>query len=128
MKQKNYSEANYRNGVFWYKDDCDTLLIYPFGCVDSDEGIAKSRNTYNHEKLWNDINPDYAHSYNYYPRGRVHFDKSGTPTIYANPNITLKVIEQVKDFFDIKESDKCTIKYDYSNHYKCHLDKEECNE
>jgi len=111
------------NGIFWYIDDEEQLLSYPFGSIDSIDGVAKSGNTYNHKRLWNDIRPKGSkYPYNYYPRGRVDWDKLNRPTIYLNPNIPEQAISQVKKEFGIRPSDECKIQYDYSNHYKCHLD------
>lgn len=109
------------NGIFWYLDDQDKLLSYPFGSVDSFAGIAKSGNTYNHKKLWEDLHIS-KKPYNYYPRGRVDWDNQGRATIYLNPNIQEDVISRIKSDFGIRFSDDCRIEYDYSNHYKCHLD------
>lgn len=56
-------------GVFWIIDD--ELLSFPFTDGFS-EGVAKSGNTYNHKRLWNEIKPHGCNKpYNYYPRGRV---------------------------------------------------------
>lgn len=109
------------NGIFWYLDDSGQLLSYPFGSVNSLEGVAKSGDTYNHKKFWNELKPCNK-SYNYYPRGRVDWDRLGRATIYLNPNIDESVINQVKIDFGIRPSDECKIQYDYSDHYKSHLD------
>lgn len=110
------------NGIFWYIDDTDELLSYPFGSVSTVAGIAKSGDTYNHKRLWPEIKPNNK-SYNYYPRGRVDWDNQGRATIYLNPNITDDhIINQIKSEFGIRHSDECKIEYDYSNHYRCHLD------
>ena len=64
------------NGNLMYYD-CD---VYGDKCIISNdsirdefsEGVAKSGNTYNHKKLWNEIKPRGCNKpYNYYPRGRV---------------------------------------------------------
>lgn len=110
-------------GIFWVIDDQDMLLSYPFGSIDSLSGIAKSGDTYNHKRLWEDIKPMNSRKpFDYYPRGRVDWDKQGRPTIYLNPNIDEDYIRQIKLDFGIRPSDDCRIQYDYSNHYKCHLD------
>lgn len=110
------------NGVFWYIDDQDKLLSYPFGSIDTVSGIAKSGDTYNHKRLWAEIRPN-KRPYNYYPRGRVDWDNQGRATIYLNPNITDdSIINQIRVDFGIRPSDECRIEYDYSNHYKSHLD------
>lgn len=109
------------NGIFWYFDDKDKLFSYPFGSVDSTSGIAKSGDTYNHKRLWSDLKISNK-PYNYYPRGRVDWDRLGRATIYLNPNIGEDVIKEIKLDFGIRPSDECKIEYDYSNHYKCHLD------
>ena len=111
------------NGIFWYIDDREELLSYPFGSVSSINGIAKSGNTYNHKRFWNEIKPNGSKkSYNYYPRGRVDWDGQGRATIFVNPNIDESVLNEVKLDFGIRPSDECKIQYDYSDHYKCHLD------
>ena len=110
------------NGIFWYIDDEDELLCYPFGSA-GNIGLAKSGDTYNHKKFWKELTPKGCRRpYNYYPRGRVDWDRLGRPTIYINPNINEEVINQIKSDFGIRPSDECKIQYDYSNHYKCHLD------
>lgn len=110
------------NGVFWYIDDQDKLLSYPFGSVDTVSGIAKSGDTYNHKRLWAEIRPN-KKPYNYYPRGRVDWDNQGKATIYLNPNIADdSIINQIRVDFGIRPSNECRIEYDYSNHYKSHLD------
>ena len=111
------------NGIFWYIDDRKELLSYPFGSVSSINGIAKSGTTYNHKRFWNEIKPNGSKkSYNYYPRGRVDWDDQGRATIFVNPNIDEGVLNEVKLAFGIRPLDVCRIQYDYSEHYKCHLD------
>lgn len=108
-------------GVFWIIED--ELFSYPFGSVDSFNGIAKSGDTYNHKRLWNELRPNSSNKpYNYYPRGRVDWDKQGRATIYMNPNISEEWISDIKVEFGILPSDECSIQYDYSDHYKCYLD------
>lgn len=111
------------NGIFWILDDRDELLAYPFGSVYSPDGIAKSGNTYNHKKLWNDLRPAKGNkTFNYYPRGRVDWDSQNRATIYMNPNIDESWTGEIKQQFGILPSDEVKIMYDYSDHYKCHLD------
>ena len=111
------------NGIFWIIDDENKLLAYPFGSVDSFEGIAKSGTTYNHKRLWNELKPRGSKlAFNYYPRGRVDWDNKGRPVIYMNPNIDDSWLPSIKQEFGIRPSDNCKIQYDYSEHYKCHLD------
>lgn len=122
MKRYVKSAKESVNGIFWYIDDEDELLCYPFGS-EGDIGLAKSGNTYNHKKLWNELKPKgSSRPCNYYPRGRVDWDSRGRATIYLNPNIPEEVINQIKSDFGIRPLDECKIQYDYSNHYKCHLD------
>lgn len=123
MKRKIVATKESTNGIFWYIDDIGELLSYPFGSVFSPSGIAKSGDTYNHKKFWNDLKPcGSKYTYNYYPRGRVDWDRLGRATIYANPNVDEDVLNQVKQDFGIRPSDECRIQFDYSEHYKCHLD------
>lgn len=123
MKRYIAAAKESENGIFWYIDDTEELLSYPFGSVNCPNGIAKSGTTYNHKKFWSDLKPKGSkYTYNYYPRGRVDWDSQGRAIIYLNPNIPEEVINQIKSDFGIRPSDECKIQYDYSNHYKCHLD------
>lgn len=119
MKRYIAAAKESNNGVFWIVDD--ELLSYPFGSVNSVYGIAKSGDTYNHKRLWNELNIS-KKAYNYYPRGRVDWDSQNRATIYLNPNIDDSYIASIKQEFGIRPSDECRIEYDYSNHYKCYLD------
>lgn len=105
-------------GVFWIIND--ELLAFPF-TDEYSEGIAKSGNTYNHKKLWNEIKPKGCNKpYNYYPRGRVEISNKGKPIIYMNPNVDDSFIPLIRTEFGLRES--LTIRYDNSQHYKCYLD------
>ena len=105
-------------GVFWILDD--RLLAFPFYEGDA-IGVAKSGNTYNHKKLWNDVKPRGCNkSFNYHPRGRVDFDGKHRPVVYMNPNIDDSWIPDIKHEFGLREDP--IVRYDYSEHYKCYLD------
>ena len=104
-------------GVFWIVDN--KLLAFPF--INDSYGVSKSGLTYNHEKLWKELKVGKNIPYNYYPRGRVDFNGSGKPIIWMNPNIDEDgFISQIKTEFGLRENPK--INYDFSDHYKCHLD------
>lgn len=105
-------------GVFWVINE--ELLSFPF-IETSFDGVAKSGNTYNHKKLWPDVKPHGCNKpYNYYPRGRVDITNKGKPVIYMNPNIDDSIIQQIRSDFGLRTEP--TIRYDYSDHYKCYLD------
>lgn len=90
MKLYIKSSKEMSRGVFWIIGD--KLLAFPF-MEDSLEGVAKSGNTYNHKKLWDDIKPRGCNKpYNYYTRGRVDISNKGKPIIYMNPNIAEEFI------------------------------------
>lgn len=107
-------------GIFWVVND--ELVAFPFGTVNSVNGIAKSGNTYNHKRLWNDLCLDNKHPYNYYPRGRVVIDNKGNAVIYMNQNVDMKYIEEIRQIFGIIYQPK--IRIDNSKHYKCYLDED----
>lgn len=108
-----------KQGVFWVIDN--NLLAIPFDKSKYPYGIAKSGDTYNHEKLWKYVKPQNCNEpYNYYPRGRVVKGTKSKAIIYMNPNITNEFIPSIKEIFEIKEEP--IIKLDYSKHYKCFLD------
>lgn len=105
-------------GVFWVIDD--KLYAFPF-VENSNIGVAKSGTTYNHKKLWDDVKPHRCNKpFDYYPRGRVEFTSKGQPIIYMNPNIDESFVSQIKTEFGLRTEP--VIRYDNSNHYKCHLD------
>lgn len=105
-------------GVFWIIDG--ELLAFPF-MEDFTSGIAKSGNTYNHRLLWDDVKPAGCNKpFNYYPRGRVDISNRGKPIVYMNPNIEESLLSDIMVEFGLRE--KPTVRYDYSDHYKCYLD------
>lgn len=105
-------------GVFWLIDD--EIVAFPF-IDDSTIGVAKSGVTYNHKLLWEDVKPKGCKKpYNYYPRGRVDFTNKGQPVVYMNPNIDEDYISDIKVNFGLRSEP--VIRYDSSQHYKCHLD------
>jgi hypothetical protein len=103
-------------GVFWLIDD--ELFCFPF--YNDTQGVSKSGLTYNHKRLWNELNLSKTLPYNYYPRGRVDFSNKGKPIVYMNSNIDTKYISQIKTEFGL--CDEPRIFYDNSEHYKCYLD------
>ena len=119
MKMHSKSNATKMSrGVFWIIND--EFLAFPF-TDEYSEGIAKSGNTYNHKKLWNEIKPKGCNKpYNYYPRGRVEISNKGKPIIYMDPNVDDSFIPLIRTEFGLRESP--TIRYDTSQHYKCYLD------
>ena len=106
-----------KRGVFWIIDN--KLLAFPFDET-ATEGIAKSGNTFNHKSLWDSIRPCNK-PFDYYPRGRVDYNPKGFAIIYMNPNVEYKYIAEIKVAFGIIS--ESVIRYDYSEHYKCYLDK-----
>lgn len=115
--QLNSMSKEEARGVFWIVND--KLLAYPF-YENATFGVAKSGVTYNHKALWKELGNANKVPYNYYPRGRVEFSNKGKPIIYANPNIDEYDIAEIKKEFGLRTEP--TVRYDYSDHYKCHLD------
>ena len=57
-------------GVFWVVEG--SLLAFPFENGTFDSGLAKSGDTYAHNKLWRQVRPKKSNKpFNYYPRGRI---------------------------------------------------------
>lgn len=106
-----------KRGVFWIIDG--ELIAYPFDEKATD-GVAKSGNTYNHKLLWEHIKPCNK-PFDYYPRGRVDYNAKGIAIIYMNPHIDDELIFDIKKTFGI--TSEPIIRYDYSEHYKCYLDR-----
>lgn len=109
-----------KRGVFWLIDG--KLLAFPFD-GSYPEGVAKSSNTYNHQKLWESVKPlGSCVPFDRYPRGRVELTSQNVPVIYMSPHISEDRISQIAAAFDIHCAP--VIRYDYSRHYQCDLDKE----
>ena len=107
-----------KRGVFWLIED--RLFSFPFDGR-YPEGIAKSGNTYNHQKLWDSVNPRGCKKpFDWYPRGRVEITNRGIPVIYLSPHIGDDRIPEIKQAFDIQGN--AVIRYDHSIHYHCHFD------
>ncbi len=80
-----------KQGVFWLIDN--KLLAIPFDKSKYPDGIAKSGDTYNHEKLWKYVKPQNCNKpYNYYPRGRVVKGTKNKAIVYMNPDISNEFI------------------------------------
>ena len=107
-----------KRGVFWIVDG--KLLAFPFDETAID-GVAKSGATYNHKLLWEHLKPCNK-PFNHYPRGRVEYTAKGKAIIYMNPNIREEYIAVIKTAFGITTEPE--IRYDFSEHYKCFLDKD----
>ncbi len=109
-----------KRGVFWLIDD--QLYAYPFD-GGYPEGIAKSGNTYNHKKLWEAARPaGKTAPFWWYPRGRVEITNQNEPVIYLSPHFGAEWLGQIMLAFGITTNP--VVRYDYSAHYHCFLDKE----
>ena len=82
--------------------------------------FAEVGKTYNHKLLWEYIKPRNK-PFDYYPRGRVDYNAKGKAIIYMNPNISAEYIDKIKIAFGIDSEP--VIRYDHSEHYKCHIDR-----
>ncbi len=107
-----------QRGVFWIVEG--TLLAFPFDETAAG-GVARSGKTFNHKLLWEQVKPCNK-PYNYYPRGRVDYNEKGKAIIYMNPNIGKEYVAEIKTAFGIATEPE--IRYDFSEHYKCFLDKD----
>lgn len=108
-----------KRGVFWLIDS--ELLAIPYD-DNSNIGIAKSGDNYNHRLLWDSVKPKKcSKSFDYYPRGRVEISNKGRPIIYMNSNIGEEYVTKIMECFGLTEFP--IIHYDGSEHYKCYLDK-----
>lgn len=126
-------------GIFWINDidDINSSKLYfqipcdSYGNIDNDSDInftSKSGNNFNHKNTWNELEKKYTNNkdFNYYPRGRVEIS-NGKANIYCNPNIAT---DDLKNWcinkFNLNNHNginKVKIIPDYSEHYKCYLDK-----
>ena len=135
-----------KSGIFWVISDREDLedyrlLVFSIPC-DIDGNIigkpkiplnAKSGQTYNHKKIWEDViqkNPDHKpynkKSYDYYPRGRVNV-KNNRATVYISPHINhIEIRTEIKLKFGLNADNISRIKFvaDGSVHYDCWLDTE----
>ena len=108
-----------RRGVFWVIER--ELFAFPFEAGKYPEALAKSKETYTHQKLWPAVRPKgCGKPYHYYPRGRVHITKSGAVHLYLSPHITDDCVTEIKARFGI--TGEAAIHREYSAHYRCHFD------
>ena len=120
-----------QKGIFWWNTDAEELITVTAECDlegNSDaEFNAKSGDTYNHKKSWEDLKNMYRccrqHSYNYYPRGRVIISR-GTIDVYWNIHCAEAGLENdiIQQFGLGCHRDNIRWHIDRSDHYKCHLD------
>ena len=111
-------------GVFWLING--KLFAFPFD-GSHPEGIAKSGNTYNHQKLWDSVKPKGCRlPFDWYPRGRVELTKQNVPVIYMSPLIGAEWIPEIMTQFALRCEP--VIRYDHSVHYHCYIDKENSHE
>ena len=134
------------SGIFWIITESRALDSYKLLMFDIPCDIngnhrgthkiplnAKSGNTYNNKRLWEDEiknNPGHK-SYNkkdfdHYPRGRVEISNSRA-TIYLNPHIEKpSIIDDIKRRFGLNEHTipEIRVVVDGSAHYRCFIDKE----
>ena len=132
------------SGIFWILSDHYDLSEFTFlkfsipcdfnGIPDNTHSIelnSKSRNNYNHKKIWetevknnNKYRPFNKKDYNYYPRGRVEISRNRA-IIFLNHYInTPKFTDIIKVEFGlvIHNISEVRIITDGSEHYKCFLD------
>ena len=133
-------DSNLYKGIFWIKDldDYDNNETYFQIPVDSDGNIidydnkirlnSRNNDNYNHKLVWSELGKDYTDnkSFDYYPRGRVEIS-NGKATIYCNPNICDDNLKNwIINKFNLTSHNgikKVTIHPDYSDHYRCYLDR-----
>lgn len=108
-------------GIFWYITDTDELLTFPYDPDNHVSAISKNGLSYTHKKLWPEIAGKFKkYPYNYFPRGRVEIDNKGRSVVYMNPNVPDSALSSIKQEFGVRGD--IIVKYDNSQHYKCHLD------
>ena len=108
-------------GVFWIIDGNLTAFLFVKGV---EIGVAKSGLNFNHQKLWDYIKPrGCRYPFDYYPRGRVEFNRKGRPIIYMSPHIDLSYIPEIRKKFGLQTEP--VVRYDGSRHYSCSMDYED---
>lgn len=114
-----YEKNTAKRGAFWIIDG--KLFAFPFEEGKYIEGIAKSKNTYAHKRLWKTVSSKGCNKpYNYYPRGRVHITEDGTVHLYLSPHIGSESLPEIKEAFGVIGD--VIIHYQYTSHYFCYLD------
>ena len=132
------------SGVFWIITDSRDineykLLIFDIPCDLSGNPTgankipfnAKSGNTYNHKRLWEDeiknnsaLRPYNKRTYDYYPRGRVEISNNRA-VIYLNPHINQPgIIDEIRSKFGLSSHNipEVRVVVDGSLHYRCWID------
>ena len=87
---------------------------------------SKNGNNYAHKQTWAILPYELTRKkpFDYYPRGRVEI-RNGVCRIYLNPNLNKpKIIEYLKEQYELQGFEKLRIIEDRSSHYKSNLFKE----
>ena len=140
MKIELIESSDLYKGIFWIidtnnpyssKDYCFTIPsdLYGNPILDDTSVLnAKNGTTYNHEKVWNQLDTKLTRRYpfNYFLRGRVEISNSKA-TIYCSPYIAdnEECIDFIVDIFNLNSHNnikKVRVIADGSDHYKCYLD------
>ncbi len=115
-------DNNFKRGVFWMIEP-DVLVTCTFEEGET-IGLSKSGKNYNHKLLWDHVKPRGCNKpFDYYPRGRVEMTNKGKTIVYMNRNIGEETLELIMKAFELNGVPK--VHYDGSEHYKCHLDRED---
>ena len=123
-------------GIFWIVDEenlhnNDRYLIKiktdRQGTILEYDLPLNSRNgdNYAHKETWKILPYELTRNklFDYYPRGRVEI-RNGKCTIFLNPFINKeKIVEYLKEQFELNDFDSIRIVADHSNHYKARLEK-----
>lgn len=129
-KMKLNEDSELYKGIFWIRD-IDNPTNELFFQIPTDEYgnsssifNSKKGDTYNHERTWKELYE--KKPFDYYPRGRVEI-RNGVARIFLNPNLnTEEIIDLIKREFNLTSRNgikNIKVFPDYSEHYRCYLDK-----
>ncbi|NLT47103.1 MAG: FHIPEP family type III secretion protein [Clostridiales bacterium] len=140
LGRKEAGEPMLCKGIFWITDMENVEnnhMIYQIP-VDNmgniDESVdrttlnSKNQDNFNHRKTWKSLNTKETRNkaFDYYPRGRVEISR-GKAVIFATPCIcTEEIMKWIQEKFELTVENSIQtviVMPDYSEHYRCHLDR-----
>lgn len=110
-------------GIFFLVNQTIISDKVEIAMANSNEMFAEHGEHYNY---WNTFKPTdkdeflfKSHAYDYYPRGRVVFDRvRGFYYLYVDKCIPAELVSKISDHFELKQT---ALKLKLDQHYQCHL-------
>jgi len=110
-------------GIFFLVNQTIISDKVEIAMTSSNEMFAEHGEHYNYWDTFKPTDKDgvlfKSHAYDYYPRGRVVFDRvRGFYYLYVDKCISAEFAFKISDHFELKQK---ALKVNFDQHYQCHL-------